>query len=480
MWWSSLSFKGKLMLMMLLTIASGVILMGLFFVTYERVHMRGQLEHEIQVTAKVAGSQIMAALIVDDVDTLQENANSLRFDNTIEVVCIYGADGVLRVQSFPGERKALNCPAAPGTVDTGFSADRYHYKRTLYSDDILQGTLYVRATLAYVDQHMRRYVYMMLTALAVVSVVSLLVALWLQQVITRAITLLADTAGRVAYQKDYSLRAEKLGDDEIGQTVDAFNQMLAEVEQREKELQQGKADLENVVSERTAELRAANRELEAFSYSVSHDLRSPLRAIDGFSQALLEEYNDKLDDVGRGYLERVRAASQRMGVLIDNLLRLSRVTRQELQPEQTDISAMAQEILRELRDADPARRVEFSVQAGMVAHCDAKLIRIALTNLIENAWKYSSRQSHAVIKMGCQGGVYFVQDNGAGFDMRYADKLFGAFQRLHTKDEFEGTGVGLATVARVIHRHGGEIWAESELGSGATFFFTLPTPFSAS
>lgn len=477
MGWSNLSFKGKLMLMMLLTIASGVVLMGLFFVTYERVHMRQQLEHEIQVTAKVAGSQIMAALLFDDVDTLQESANSLRFDGTIEVVCIYGADGILRVQSYPGEQRGFSCPPAPGIIDSGFSGERYHFKRTLYSDDILQGTVYVRATLAYVDAHMRRYVYMMLIALAVVSVVSLLVALWLQQAVTRAITLLADTAGRIAYQKDYSLRALKLGDDEIGRTVDAFNQMLTVVEEREKELQQGKADLELTVNERTAELRAANRELEAFSYSVSHDLRSPLRAIDGFSQALLEEYDAQLDDVGRGYLERVRAASQRMGVLIDNLLRLSRVTRQELQPEQTDISAMAQEILRELQEGEPSRQVECSVQPGMVAHCDAKLIRIALNNLLENAWKYSSRQTHAVIKIGCQGGIYFVQDNGAGFDMRYADKLFGAFQRLHTKDEFEGTGVGLATVARVIHRHGGEIWGESELGSGATFFFTLPTPF---
>lgn len=476
MGWSNLSFKGKLMLMMLLTIASGVVLMGLFFVTYERVHMRQQLEHEIQVTAKVAGSQIMAALMFDDLDTLQESANALRFDDTIEVVCIFGADGMLRVQSYPGEQRGLTCPSAPGVIDIGFSGERYHFKRTLYSDDILQGTVYVRATLAYVDAHMRRYVYMMLIALAVVSVVSLLVALWLQQAVTRPITLLADIADRIAYQKDYSLRALKLGNDEIGRMVDAFNQMLTVVEQREKELQQGKADLELMVNERTAELRAANRELEAFSYSVSHDLRSPLRAIDGFSQALLEEYEAQLDDVGRGYLERVRAASQRMGVLIDNLLRLSRVTRQELQPEQTDISAMAQEILRELQEADPSRQVECIVQPGMVAYCDAKLIRIALNNLLENAWKYSSRQPHAVIKVGCQGGIYFVQDNGVGFDMRYADKLFGAFQRLHSKDEFEGTGVGLATVARVIHRHGGEIWAESDLGAGATFFFTLSAP----
>ena len=473
MLWLRLSFKRKLMMIMLLTIASGVILIGLFFVTYERVHMRNQLEHEIQMVAKVAGAQLVTALLFDDPVTQQEIANSLRFDDTVQIVCIYGANGIVRVQSFPGEQVGFFCPAEAGTIETGFGDNYYHYKRVLYSEEQLLGTVYIRANLDYVEQHMRRYVYMMLTALAVISVVSLLVALWLQQVITRSITHLAETAGRVANQQDYSLRAEKLGDDEIGQTVEAFNQMLHVIEQRDKELSGHKVQLELVVGERTAELRAANRELEAFSYSVSHDLRSPLRAIDGFSQALLEEYSGQLDEVGRGYLDRVRAASQRMGVLIDNLLRLSRVTRQELQPEPTDISAMAQEIIRELREHEPERKLEISIQDNMVAQCDAKLIRIALTNLIENAWKYSSRQPVARISIGCRDGVFFVQDNGVGFDMRYADKLFGAFQRLHTKEEFEGTGVGLATVARVIHRHGGEIWAESELDTGATFFFTL-------
>ena len=469
----TLSFKQKLMMMMLLTIVSGVVLTGLFFVTYERVHMREQLEHEIQVTVKVASSQLTAALMFDDLKTQQESANSLRFDDTIEVVCVYGMNGRLKVQSYPGDNEAKRCPAEPGSLTTGFFADHYQYKKTVYLDDVPQGILYVRANLQYVEQQMRRYIYMMLTALAVISVVSLLVSLWLQQAITESITQLADTASRVAHQNDYSLRAEKVSDDEIGQTVEAFNQMLAVIEQSDKELKKNKSDLENIVNERTAELRTANRELEAFSYSVSHDLRSPLRAIDGFSQALLEEYGEDLDEIGHGYLDRVRAASQRMGVLIDNLLRLSRVTRQEIVLERTDLTAMAQEIARDLQEGDPSRKVEFSIQAGMIAMCDSKLLRIALTNLIENAWKYSSKQSRAVIQVGCEQRVFYVRDNGAGFDMRYADKLFGAFQRLHTKDEFEGTGVGLATVARVIHRHGGDIWAESELGKGATFYFTL-------
>lgn len=471
--WRRFSFKQKLTLMMMSTIASGVVLIGLFFVTYERVHMREQLEHEIDVVSRVAIAQLTAALMFDDMKTLQESVNGLRFDNTVEVACIYATDGELKVRSFPGDTNPAHCPPDLGGVVTGFQSDHYQMKKSIYMDDVHLGNLYVRANLDYVEQHMRRYVYMMLAALAVISVVSLLVALWLQRAITYSITQLAETAGRIAHQNDYSLRAEKTSDDEIGQTVDAFNQMLSAIEQSDKELKQNKAELETIVNERTAELRTANRELEAFSYSVSHDLRSPLRAIDGFSQALLEEYTSVLDDVGKSYLERVRAATQRMGLLIDSLLRLSRVTRQEIVPEATDLSAMAREIVRELQDQDAGRLVQVDVQDGMIAHCDAKLMRIALTNLIENAWKYSGKQPSASIAVGCSQRVYFVRDNGAGFDMRYADKLFGAFQRLHTKEEFEGTGVGLATVARVIHRHGGDIWAESEPGKGATFYFTL-------
>ncbi len=471
--WRAFSFKQKLTLMMLSTIASGVVLIGLFFVTYERVHMRDQLEHEIEVVTRVAIAQLTAALMFDDVKTLQESVNGLRFDSTVEVACIYGSDGKLKVRSFPGENNPVSCPVGPDTITSGFVDDHYQVKKSIYMDDTRLGSLYVRANLDYVEHHMRRYVYMMLTALAVTSVVSLLVALWLQQSITQSITRLAETASRIAHQNDYSLRAEKTSDDEIGQTVDAFNQMLAAIERSDKELKQNKAELETIVGERTAELRTANRELEAFSYSVSHDLRSPLRAIDGFSQALLEEYNDALDDVGRSYLERVRAATQRMGLLIDSLLRLSRVTRQEIVLEATDLSGMVREIVRDLQEEETGRKVSVQIQEGMIANCDAKLMRIALTNLIDNAWKYSAKQPEATISVGCDQRVYFVRDNGAGFDMRYADKLFGAFQRLHTKEEFEGTGVGLATVARVIHRHGGDIWAESEPGKGATFFFTL-------
>jgi light-regulated signal transduction histidine kinase (bacteriophytochrome) len=237
-------------------------------------------------------------------------------------------------------------------------------------------------------------------------------------------------------------------------------------------------ELEQRVEQRTRALAAANRELESFSYSVSHDLRAPLRTIDGFSKILLDEYASKLDATGRSYLDRVRAGSQRMAKLIDDLLELARITRRDPQIRACDLTALALDIATELKTADPRREVRVAVAPGMMVAADAGLLRIALDNLLRNAWKFTSLKSDAVIEVGCvdavDGRTYFVRDNGVGFDMAYVNKLFGAFQRLHSESEFQGTGIGLALVQRVIRRHGGQVWAEAEPDLGATFYFTLP------
>jgi PAS domain S-box-containing protein len=227
----------------------------------------------------------------------------------------------------------------------------------------------------------------------------------------------------------------------------------------------------------TEELRAVNAELEAFAYSVSHDLRAPLRAIDGFSQALTEDCGEQLDDTGKEHLRRVRASAQKMGVLIDDLLRLSRVTRSELHLSQVSLSALCEEIVAELRRRDPHREVEVRIAPGLVAQADAHLVRVLLTNLLENAWKFTAKTPGACIEVGESSSdgqrTFFVKDTGSGFDAQYVGKLFRPFQRLHTPTEFEGTGIGLATVQRVASRHGGRVWAEGAVGKGATVFFTL-------
>jgi PAS domain S-box-containing protein len=224
----------------------------------------------------------------------------------------------------------------------------------------------------------------------------------------------------------------------------------------------------------------ANRELESFSYSVAHDLRTPLRAIDGFSQALVEDYGDKLDVEGRRYLQRVRDAAQRMAELIDDLLTLSRVTRSELRRDRVDLSALAHTLLAAFQRVEPERRVEIHISPGIVTDADPQLVAIALDNLLGNAWKFTSKRALARIEVGETKAygvpAYFVRDNGAGFDMTYRDKLFGVFQRLHPESEFPGTGIGLATVARIAQRHRGRAWAVGVPGEGATFFFTLMEP----
>lgn len=235
------------------------------------------------------------------------------------------------------------------------------------------------------------------------------------------------------------------------------------------------ASLEQRIQQRTAELAAANEELEQFAYSVSHDLRAPLRSISGFSEALTEDYAQMLDAQANDYLQRVQSGCGRMNDLIEALLNLSRLTGGKLKPEPTDLTQLAQEVSAQLREQHPRRQVNLDIEPGLHAYCDPQLMRAAITNLLENAWKYTARNETAEITFHrrADGEGFEVSDNGVGFDMRYADKLFKAFQRLHPSSEFEGTGIGLATVARIVHRHGGRVWAKSEAGKGATFGFSV-------
>jgi len=258
---------------------------------------------------------------------------------------------------------------------------------------------------------------------------------------------------------------------------DRLMQEIADRTRAEDEVRKLNDDLEALVAERTRQLKAVNKELEAFAYSVSHDLRAPLRAVEGFSQALLEDYTDALDAQGKDYLKRVSSEARRMAQLIQDLLILSRVTRAEMNLQPVDLTALATDIFEMLRSGEPSRQVQVHVAPGLAAHGDPRLLRQVLENLLGNAWKFTSNRQDARVDFGSEARdgsqTFWVRDNGAGFDMEYADKLFTPFLRLHGMTEFPGTGVGLSTVQRIIARHGGQIWADAAVDQGATFYFTL-------
>lgn len=273
----------------------------------------------------------------------------------------------------------------------------------------------------------------------------------------------------------WSERRDEIGD--VFREVERMRRSLLSSTLELKELNANLSEAKARLERRGVQLEAVNRELEAFAYSVSHDLRAPLRGIDGFSEALVEDYGDRFDGNARDYISRIRAGCKRMGQLIDDLLTLSRVTRATLKPIEVDLSALVETMVSKLREQEPRRRIETEIAPGLVVDGDPGLLQIVVENLLENAWKFTSLEEQARVEFGAtetnEERVLYVRDNGVGVDMRFADKLFKPFQRLHRDSDFPGTGIGLATVARVIHRHGGRVWARSPEGEGMTVYFTL-------
>jgi signal transduction histidine kinase len=437
------------------------------------------------IQARIVAMNTVTSLLFDDPDTAEQTLASLGVATRIEAAGLYRSDGRIfasYVREAAVER--LVFPGLPPGADTTHTFDFPHHLHLVHPivfEGKPIGAVYIRSDLQEILDRMTRYLFLIGGVLLLSTGAALLVSRVLRRSISRPIVELADVATRITEARDYSVRPRVEGKGEVAVLVSAFNDMLAQIQARDRSLQESYDLLDERVQTRTAELHALNKELEAFCYSVSHDLRSPLRTIDGFSLALLEDHGEHLPGDAQDHLHRIRAATQRMGVLIDDLLNLSRITRTNLHAETVDMSGLARTVVAELAAMQPGRQVETSIEDHMTANADARLVRLVYDNLIGNAWKFTSREPAARIDVGTanRGGVqtFFVSDNGAGFDPAYTDRLFGVFQRLHAMTDFPGTGVGLAIVDRIVQRHGGRVWADGAVGRGATFYFTLsPSP----
>jgi signal transduction histidine kinase len=483
--------KRKLTAILLLISGLVLLLTSAAFVTYEVVTFRQTILIHLATRSRILAANSTAALAFANEADATEILDALKYDPRMVAAALYGRDGRV-LATYPAGGAAGLIPPAPQADGYRFEGGRLvGFTPVAQGGNQRLGTLYIASDTKAVSDALRLSAMIAIVVLAIAMLAAYALAAALQGQISEPILALANTATAVATRQDYFARAPKFGEDELGQLADAFNQMLGRLEEQRKELQQQAKILEQRVAERTqelehrnealrrnaAELLAANTELDAFAYSVSHDLRAPLRSIDGFSQVVLEDYAAQLGDAGRDALQRVRAASQKMATLIDDLLKLARVTRAEMRTERVDLSGIAQEIVLDIQRATPQRAVEFAITPGLEARGDARLLRVVLDNLLRNGWKYTGKQPQPRVEFTAKDDngdrVFVIKDNGAGFDMRYVDKLFGVFQRLHSAAEFEGTGVGLATVRRIINRHGGRIWAEGAVDQGAAFYFTL-------
>jgi signal transduction histidine kinase len=482
------------------------LILGATVITYSWVTSENQaaayqatmLEHAVSMTANLAETSANY-LVVGDYAALEHVIlRSVSMPNLLQLqVC--EPDGVVVANAF--RSPDTNKPTAKAelrkiSVPTGTAPNVTvnAYEMVVWHPIVAGSQLgWVRATFGLqVIKQMRVSIWQHAIALGAVWIFSsIALLLYLLKRPARAVGTLSEFARQLVDSRGKQVNVDPWSD-EIRQLGISLNHASLELHHRDQELTAERQqlvealkevnrlnmELERRVATRTAALEISNRELESFCYSVSHDLRAPLRHIDGYCRILHDELHEGVSESGKMYLERARKATQKMGELIDDLLQLSRITRSELNTAPVNLSEMVHEIANEFTRVAPERNVRFEIEEGIVVNADANLIKIAMDNILGNAWKYTAKQPDTVIAFGrahvSGKDAVFVRDNGAGFDMRYADKLFGAFQRLHSVEEFEGTGVGLATVMRIISRHGGDVWGEGEVGKGATFYFTVP------
>jgi signal transduction histidine kinase len=483
----SSSISAKLMWMNVVVSATVLVLAVLAFFFYDLISFRQNLIRSLETSAQIVGTNSVSALTFDDPQSAATTLEALRSSPDVLAATLVTNDGTsfAEYQHSGNARPTPIRPLAEGKNDEDWVTGRHVLlaHRIVFQGKTV-GTVYIAAELNETGQRARRYLLIACGVLLICMVAGLMISSTARRLVARPMVELAETARRVSRERDYSLRAAPHKDkDEVAVLIEAFNEMLVQIQERDTALNRARDQLEVRVQERTAALRAANRELEAFSYTVAHDLRGPLDAVQGMVYILEGLDQEKREGDRREILEHLREATHNMAGLIDDLLNLSRATTAALRKEPVNLSDVVWQIAEDMKRGDPERRVEFKIAHLPEVEADSGLMRVALDNLIRNAWKYTSRHAEACIEFGAMRvrgeTVYYVKDDGAGFDPKLNDQLFQPFHRLHSRSEFPGTGIGLATVARILARHGGRIWAEGAVEKGATFWFTLKSEASA-
>lgn len=468
-------------------LVSGValVLTAIAFGAYDRATFRAAVQRNLSIQAQIAGANSVTALVFDDPHTAEVTLEALRAAPSIvsaDVVTPMG-DVFATYRRDSASQPPVRAAMPSGQVEARYEdRDQIAVSRRITFQDKDVGSVAIRSDVLELNRRRTQYMTMGAAVLMMALTAAFVVSFVSQRAISTPIVDLEKIARRVSSEKDYSVRAPIVSHTrEIDVLVDAFNDMLTEIDRRDESLRVIHEQLETRVRERTTELDTVNKELEAFSYSVSHDLRAPLRHIAGFAQLLGKRASSQLDEEGRGYLERIGTSATRMGHLIDDLLDFSRMSRSDLSKGRVNLNGLVRDARRELAPErnTPDHVIDWQIGDLPDVLGDQSMMRQVITNLLSNAVKYSSPRQEARIEVGTHSTsndevVVFVRDNGVGFDMQYVHKLFGVFQRLHGNDEFEGTGIGLANVRRIIHRHGGRVWAEGRVDEGATFYFSMP------
>lgn len=468
--------RRKLMSVILMTSGAVLLLTCLAFFSYEFLTFRKTTVNQLSILGKIIASNSTAALAFDGRDEANQILAALNAEPHVVAACLYKEDGKL----FAYYPKSLPPDAfPPASQKTGYFFEKSYivgFQPVLEGEQHL-GTLYLKSNMNAIYQRFLLYGGIVILVMAVSFLLAYFLSKKLQKGISGPILSLAETAKAISDRQDYSVRASKLGIDELGALTDAFNHMLTRIEDQNLEITSFNQRLEQKVDERTMQLEAANQELEAFSYSVSHDLRAPLRAVHGYAKILEEDYESVLDIEAKRLLTVVQDNAKKMGLLIDDLLAFSRLGRKEITKSLVDMNRLTESVISEI-NRNEAPKAKIILHPLLPVTADPTLIKQVIINLLSNAVKYSFGVEAPLIEIKAfkedKNIVFEIADNGAGFDNQYSSKLFGVFQRLHSAEEFEGTGVGLALVKRIITKHDGNVWAHGEVNKGATFYFSIP------